>query len=316
MYINRITGFNGNYNNSIQPQNQKQKLTDEQVANKLEEIIQGEVKKGEFLLSGIGAMEKAGRWLEDQDLHSNYSISTYRPNELLDLEKIFLNDNSFTIVDPVIKTFEAYDKYDNINRIICIHKRQEPYSDPEYEGEWELDDNCELLRKASPIDFADFGTRTVPVEYIELAYKDVEKLARLGFGDEKFLHWVMNPPKDYDSIPYWPDLNWKILPSGKIRSHYGDFRRFGDLGMLDDEKSQIDSINKNLSKVTDPKQIELLKKRKEIIDKKLEGRNKRVKYELEPGFVDKYLKAWKEEMLKVNRMGLDRYRYEKYGRTH
>ena len=318
MYINRITNFNGNYNNSIQPQETKQQMTDEQVANKIEEIIQNEVKKGEFLYGSTGAIKKADNWLKDKDIYYNYLIRTNNSPEKLEepLKTFFYNNKDLTITNPIIKTFESYDKYDNINRTIYIEKKIEPYRDTSVESKWE-DENGEF-HDTSPIDLADFGTRTVPLEYIELAYKDVEKLAKLGFGDEKFL-WSLNPANK-NSIPSWPNLNWKILPSGKLLSSSEFyFRKLGPYdssGNLETLESWTASIKEWLKQEKDPKIIkELQEELKEKTENFYKFKKERDK-ELEPGFVDKYLKAWKEEMLKVNKLGLDRYRYEKYGRTH
>ena len=177
-----------------------------------------------------------------------------------------------------------------------------------------------LNNKTSRIDLADFGTREVPIENIELAYKDIEKLAKLGYGDENFLDEVMfKKSKSSDKIPNWPQNVWDILPSGKLYTIPHSFRRFGpyhDSGAPVTLEEYTAFPRECLKDEKDPDNIkelqEMLKKETENFYNFKKFRDK----ELEPGFVEKYLKAWKEEMIKVNKLGIDRYRYEKYGRTH
>ncbi len=122
MYINRNTWFNGNYNNSIQSQETIPQITNEQVANKIEEIIQKNVKEGKFLSESI---KKANSWLKDQNIYYNYLIrGNVSPEKLKEPYKTFFyNNKDLTITNSIIKTFETYDKYDNINRTIYIEKK-------------------------------------------------------------------------------------------------------------------------------------------------------------------------------------------------
>ena len=284
MYIPKIKNnfsFSKNIvsDNSIRNNGLKE-MTDEEIANKVEEIFKNNLKDNSL----NDSLNKVNNWLKSQKKENIYTINIgVSLGYISGVERILIDDKNYTIVDSMIKTFEVFDKSSNTDLNVYIYKKPEPYH--------KISINNYMIGK-EPTDTLPYGKKEIPIKYIELAFKDIEKLAKLGYGDAKFLN------EQFSGFPCtlsWPCESWDILPSGKLHSSADSFRKLGERDALTD----IAFFNmKNFDK----------KQMQEFIEQR--------KKELAPDFVEKYLKAWKEEMIKINRMGIDRYRYEKYGRTH
>ena len=256
----------------------------------LEEIKKEIIKRtehGEYLFDVLSI---ARDQLKQAGLDNKYYFWTCDNEKYCNSELKTFDELDLNIWRKLIDKFEVYDRYNSRQTMVFLYK-----APPEI-----------LLFK----DLKHFGEKEIPIENIELAYKDVEKLAKAGYGDREFIECIMfHDTNDNDSIPNWPKGCWYILPSDKLCS----FQFFGKFGEYSEfEALHIKGLQEKLKQTNNQEEQNKIKTEIE----KWRKINKNYKSELEPGFVDKYLKAWKEEMLKVNKLGLDRYRYEKYGRTH